>query len=93
MIVRWKKVDALTWASSEWRGMCVIVRWELTRHAWVAVVQAQPGAVLCATGTSEIVISHKWSTAQAAMKAVDAEMEYYIRRKIIAQGGLEVAHA
>jgi hypothetical protein len=73
--------------------MRVIVQWDLIRHAWVAVVQAQSGAVLGATGTSEVIVGHKWPTAQAAMKAVDCEMEQYIRRKIIAQGGLEVVHA
>jgi hypothetical protein len=73
--------------------MCVTVRWDLTRHAWISSVQAQQDGVLVVTGTANVMVRGKWPTAQAAMKAVDAEMERYIQRKIVAQSGLAVVHA
>ena len=93
MIVRWKKVDALCWVSDEWRGMIVTVWWDTTKHVWAAVVKAQPGAVLSATGRQAALAKGRWSTARQAMDAVDAAMERYVRRVVLSNSNLAVTHA
>ncbi len=80
MIVRWRKLDALTWESEAWQGMVATVYYNQPGKDWRARLRAaDPGFELSATGSSETDVRGAWSSHRAAIDAVDAAMERVVK--------------